>query len=272
MTDETVAERPEYLQATEWSVPHFLFVFGAGFVGALLATIVAFVVWGQELTVTSFAFVFGAQSGTSLLAMWWLSRTRGSGSLRADFGLRIRLSDWWGLFAGVGLQIGVALLMAPFIRLFFPEGPPQQEVAEVASGSSGAVDVILVVTMVGLLAPLTEEMMFRGMLLSRAVRSLTRTWAIVATAGAFAAVHLFDANAIAVIPGLFIVGVVLAFVALRRGDLSLAIMLHAGVNLTAALLLIFGDQLLDWAEQQQENLEQQLEGVVRLGLGFFGIG
>jgi GAF domain-containing protein len=56
--------------------------------------------------------------------------------------------------------------------------------------------------------------------------------------------------------------VVLALAALRRGDLSLAIPIHAGVNLTAALLLLFGDELIRWAEEQQE----QLQAVIRLFL------
>jgi membrane protease YdiL (CAAX protease family) len=252
-----VTETPPegYLPTTRWSFPQFLLVFGIGLAASFVATLVAVPFVGDELTVTLFAVVFGAQSLGSIGTMWWLSRTRGSRSLGDDFGLRLRLADSWGILAGLGLQIGVALLTAPIVYLLFGDDPPQQQVSEIAGSSSSVGESVAIVVAVGLLAPLTEEMMFRGMLLSRATRSLTRTGSIVATALVFAAVHLLDPNALAFLPGLFVIGVVLAFVALRRGDLSLAFPIHAGVNLTAALLLVFGDELTRWAEEQMEEVE-----------------
>jgi membrane protease YdiL (CAAX protease family) len=62
---------------------------------------------------------------------------------------------------------------------------------------------------------------------------------------------------------LFIIGVILGFQALRRGNLSLAILTHAGVNLTAAILLVFGDDLVDWLEEMAENAEA-IEGLLTL--------
>ncbi|MEN8240203.1 MAG: CPBP family intramembrane glutamic endopeptidase, partial [Actinomycetota bacterium] len=70
--------------------------------------------------------------------------------------------------------------------------------------------------------------------------------------------HLLDPNAIAVVPGLFLLGVVLAWVALKRGDLSLPIAIHSGINLLAAITILYGDQLLEWSETQLE----QLEGII----------
>ena len=261
MSDETAAEPVAgYLQTTHWSLPQFLLVFGVGLVVSLLATIVATTLGGDDLSVQAFAIIFGAQSLGSLGTMWWLSRTRGSGSLRDDFGLRLDLSDFWAIFAGFGLQIGLALLTAPLVYLFFGDDPPQQQVSEIAGSSSSLGDAVLIVLALGLLAPLTEEMMFRGMLLSRAARALSRTASIVVTAATFALIHLLDPSALIYLPGLFVIGVVLALVSLRRGDLSLAIPIHAGINLTAALLLLFGDELVDWAEEQQE----QLQGLIHL--------
>jgi membrane protease YdiL (CAAX protease family) len=251
-----------YLPAARWSLPQFLLVFGIGLGASLVATIVAATIAGGELSVTAFAMVFGAQSLGSLGTMWWLSRTKGSGSMRDDFGLRLELSDSWAIFAGFGLQIAVALLTAPLVYLFFGDDPPQQQVSEITGSSSGLGEALLIVAAVGLLAPLTEEMMFRGMLLSRSARALSRTASIIVTAAAFAIVHLLDPSVVVYLPGLFLIGVVLALVSLRRGDLSLAIPIHAGVNLTAALLLLFGDELTRWAEEQQE----QLQGLIHLFL------
>jgi membrane protease YdiL (CAAX protease family) len=58
-----------------------------------------------------------------------------------------------------------------------------------------------------------------------------------------------------VVPGLFILGIVLAFAALRTGDLSLPIALHSGINLLAAVSLLWGDDILEWSEQKLEELE-----------------
>ena len=260
MTEPAREAPAAYLPAARWSLPQFLFVFGVGLLASFAATVVAVVLQGEGLSVTAYALIFASQSAGSLGAMWWLSTTKGSGSLRDDFGLRLELKDAWALFAGFGLQIAVALLTAPLVYLFYGDEPPQQQVSEITGSSHGLAESVLIVMAIGLLAPLTEEMMFRGMLLSRAARSWTRTGAVVATGAAFAAIHLFDWNTRIFLPGLFVIGVVLALAALRRGDLSLAIPIHAGVNLTAALLLLFGDDLARWAEEQR----QLLEGIVHL--------
>jgi len=42
---------------------------------------------------------------------------------------------------------------------------------------------------------------------------------------------------------------------LRTGDLSLPIALHSGVNLLAAIALLYGSEIADWAERQLEEIE-----------------
>jgi len=93
------------------------------------------------------------------------------------------------------------------------------------------------------------KMLFRGMLLSRLSRSMSPAWAILVQAVVFASIHLLDPSAIAALPGLVIVGAVLGYAAMRTGNLALPIMMHAGVNLTAVILLIFGSNVMDWLEQ-----------------------
>jgi hypothetical protein len=183
--------------------------------------------------------------------------------LAADTGLVISGSDWWGVPAGMGLQIAIALVTAPIIVWIWPDGPPSQSVAEVAESSETLMEQLLVLVVVAVGAPIIEEMIFRGMLLSILARSLNRWPAILVSAAIFAAIHLFDPNAIAVIPGLFLLGIVLGWVAIRRGDLSLAIAMHSGINLLAAITLLYGDSLLEWAEEQLDQL-QQLEAIIRL--------
>ena len=66
---------------------------------------------------------------------------------------------------------------------------------------------------------------------------------------------VLDPGSIAAVPGLTLLGAVLAYAALRTGDLSLPIALHSGVNLLAAIALLYGQQIGEWAERQLEELE-----------------
>ncbi|GMQ85032.1 MAG: type II CAAX endopeptidase family protein [Acidimicrobiia bacterium] len=249
-----------YLQTVEWSYPHVLAVLGGGLAGAVVAGIGVVLLYGAELTVVGFVLAFAGQATGSLLVLAYLSRKTGTGSFAADFGFELHLRDWWGLPAGAVLQFAAALVTAPLVQLFFPEGAPQQEVASIAEGSETIIEVLLILFAVGILAPVVEELTFRGMLLSRLVRSMSRWWAIAAQAGVFAGIHLLDPNATVVLPGLFLIGFVLGYAAIRKGSLSLPIFLHAGVNLTAGLLLVFGDDLVNWLDglQPAESLVRMI--------------
>lgn len=253
----------EYLPEANWRYWEVIVVFFSGAIASVFVT-AGFVVAGVDpLKPIPFAAVFGAQVFASFVMVWYLSRTRGSGSIAADTGLVVNGSDWWGVFAGMGLQIAIALVTAPIIIWFWPDGPPSQSVAEIAGSTETLPEQLLILAVVAVGAPLIEEVIFRGMLLSILRRSLSRWPAILISAAIFAAVHLFDPNAIAVIPGLFLLGIALAWVALRRGNLSLAIAMHSGINLLAAVTLLYGDSLLNWAETRLEELEQ-IEAVIRL--------
>jgi membrane protease YdiL (CAAX protease family) len=62
--------------------------------------------------------------------------------------------------------------------------------------------------------------------------------AIAISAAVFAGIHLIDPNALFVVPGLFVIGLVLGYQALKTGRIGLAVMTHAGVNLLAAVALL----------------------------------
>ena len=98
---------------------------------------------------------------------------------------------------------------------------------------------------VSVTAGIVEEIVFRGMLLGRLVKRFSKHWAAIISAAAFAATHLLDPNAFLVVPGLFLVGVALAYLAYRSANLSLPIFVHMGVNGLAVLLLAFADEIED---------------------------
>lgn len=242
-----------YLEDTRWSIPQTLLVFIGGLVGALVATTAVFVVRGDEMDLVLLAGSFAGQAAGNLAVMWILSVQRGTRSFRRDFGLTVEADHWWGIPGGFLLQIAVVLVTAPLLRYLYPDGAPQQGVAEITESVTTVAGGVTIVLMVGIAAPVVEEMLFRGMLLSRLIRSMSPAWAILTQALVFGGVHLLDPNAMAAVPGLVLVGVVLGYAAVRTGSLSLSIMLHAGVNLTAVTLLIFGGDLADWLEELAET-------------------
>ncbi|MDJ0792035.1 MAG: type II CAAX endopeptidase family protein [Acidimicrobiia bacterium] len=245
-----------YLPVANWSYGQLILVFVAGLAGSLIASIGLTIAGADIFDPLPFSIVFMAQTGASFAVIVWLSRTKGSGSLAADFGLVIKPSSWWGVPAGMGLQIVIALLTAPFVIWIFGDDPPEQGVSEVAGSTETVLEQILVILAIAVAAPIIEEVIYRGMLLSTLRRRFSAWPSILISAFIFAVIHaVLDPNAIAVVPGLFLLGIVLAYAALRTGDLSLSIALHSGINLLAALSLLYGDSVREWAENQLEEME-----------------
>jgi len=100
-------------------------------------------------------------------------------------------------------------------------------------------------------APVTEELTFRGVLL-KTFHDRGRRTIMVLTSLVFAAFHtlgldpdrLLQAAAV-VLPQLFLVGLVLAWVTVRKGRLGPAIFIHSGYNLLAAVVLLLPPELLE---------------------------
>lgn len=243
-----------------------LAAFFAGFVGAGVAGVLVELVGADVGEPIPFSLVFVGQAVGTLIVIAMYSR-RVSGSFGADTGLVLAGRDWWAIFAGMGLQIAVALLTVPLLRVMFPEGAPSQGVADIAGESETSLEIIAIFVSVAVIAPILEEILYRGMLLSWLNRFMGKWGAIMVSAAIFAGIHLVDWNARAAVPGLFIVGLVLGWAAMRRGDLSLAVPLHAGVNTLAAFLIVWGDEIIEWLEQQVGELETAA-AAVRTLFGF----
>ena len=169
----------------------------------------------------------------------YMSQSRGAGSWALDFGLQFEKSDWRGLLYGMGLQIAVTLLvLLPLAALLGLDDPPQQDVADIAGDAASVSARIGVLFVLVIIAPFSEELLFRGLLLSRLRRAMSPHSAIAISAALFASIHLIDPSAAFVVPGLFVIGLVLGYQSLRTGRIGLAITTHAGVNLLAAIALL----------------------------------
>ncbi len=178
---------------------------------------------------------------------WLLNRVKG----REDVGFAIHGRDMLYIGLGVLLQIALALLFLPLSNLLFPDGRPPQQVAEIIAGAeSMPLQVGLVVAAV-VLGPVTEELLYRGVLL-KALEPRGGRFALIMSSVVFAAVHLtgLDPNqlwrsAVVFLPPLFLLGLILARLTQRRGRLGPAIFLHSGWNLLSALVLLLPSELLE---------------------------
>jgi membrane protease YdiL (CAAX protease family) len=227
-----------------WSLLDFLFVILGGFVGAALFVAVSEILGGDEL---SLVLALTGQYLGHLLVLWLLSRRKD----HPDLGFAIEGRDVGYLGLGLVLQLALAVLFLPLSSLLFPDGESAQQVGTAISGlETTSARVAAMVTAV-VLAPVTEELIFRGVLL-KAIEQGGRRTIMVVTSLVFAAFHLlgldpsrmFQAAAV-VLPQLFIVGLALAWVTLRSKRLGPAIFIHSGFNLLAAVVLLLPPELLE---------------------------
>ena len=162
------------------------------------------------------------------------TRSRGRGPV-ADLGTKIRAAD-----LPLGLAFGVFLQWPVLTALYFPilrfvDGDPSGEARELADRASGLPNAVLLVILAGIMAPLVEELFFRGFLLRALLGSMPPWVAVVVQAVVFAGVHLQPLQ----FPGLLVVGLATGAVAVRTGRLGMCWAIHAGFNgLTLMSLLL----------------------------------
>lgn len=220
-----------------WSVYDFLLIWLGGLVGTG-----AFFAFGVALESEDWLIVLSlaGQYLGSLSVFWILTRRKDV----SDIGLTIEAGDFFYVGLGLVLQIAIALLFLPLSNLLFPEGRPPQEVADIIANADTTFLKVALVASAVVLAPVTEELMYRGVLL-QALRTRGRVFAIIVSSVVFTAVHVTGLDqsqllksAAVSLPPLFILSVVLAWLTLRTGRLGPAIFLHSGFNLLAAFVLL----------------------------------
>jgi membrane protease YdiL (CAAX protease family) len=168
-----------------------------------------------------------------------LAGSKGGGVV-ADFGLRQRPRDVpVGLVVGVLTQvIGVWLVYLPVLRL---TGIDPEELSrparELASRADSAWGWVLFALIVGLGAPVVEELFYRGLFLRALTkRGMGDVGAVVVTSLVFALVHLQLLQFL----GLATFGLVAGALTVRTRRLGPAIWAHVGFNLTTVLALYLG--------------------------------
>lgn len=187
-------------------------------------------VWPPPITrlVLGTAALWVGYGGGSLL----ISLRAGNGP-GPDYGARIALNDVpVGIAAGVGAQ----LVLIPLLYL------PINAVFDLDSGESarslidrvdGPLDIALLTLSAAIMAPLVEELFFRG-LFFRALGAVIPPWAAIVTSSiVFALVHVTPA----VLPGLFLFAVIAAMLVHRTGRIGPAWVMHVAFNTTTLVSL-----------------------------------
>lgn len=167
---------------------------------------------------------------------WFVSRLKGRGMVD-DFGLRARGWDplVGGLCGAVTQLVVIPLLYLPVFWLTDLDADDlserAQDLTDRASGPFGAVMLVLIV---GVGAPIFEEIFYRGLLL-RALERRYGTWPAVVVSGVvFGLAHLQWHEA----PALAVFGIVAGVLTVRTGRLGPAIAAHVVFNLVAVVTLL----------------------------------
>ena len=106
---------------------------------------------------------------------------------------------------------------------------------QAAERAIALVDPWLVVLSVVILAPIAEEVFFRGVVFNAWLREGGRRWAFFGSSALFALIHI---SVVALVP-IFLLGLALAWVYHRTGNLLAPIAMHATVNaISVALALL----------------------------------
>ncbi len=151
-----------------------------------------------------------------------------------------------GLALGAATLVGASLLVAVLVRLTGRDGLPEQLILDEAL--AGGLRTALAVLAAVVLAPIAEELLFRGLLYRALRRRRGVVGAALASSLVFSVVHLDVAvtQPLALV-GLVLVGCVLALALERTGGLLVPIAAHAAYNATALAAAIAAERtgLLD---------------------------
>lgn len=209
----------------------------AGLVAATLLSAVGLAVWvgvqGDDrrtlgLVVAGLVGLWAGFVGAPVVA----ARRKGSGSVVADFGLRLRPVDLpIGIVVGAASQLVlVRLLYLPFKWLapgFYERvGEEADEVLDVTAAGGRVFLVALLV----LAVPLVEELFFRGLVQGALRKRLGRPAPAVAIGAVVFGVTHYEPVALL---GLVAFGVVLGTLVVRAGRLGPALVAHAAFNAVA---------------------------------------
>ena len=166
----------------------------------------------------------------------YAARRKGSGSIVRDFGLSMRWSDVpVGIGAGLLAQVALNIVLIPLYDLFHLDRHDVGNAArDLADRAHGVTNALILIVMVVVIAPVVEELFYRGVWLRSAERRLGIVGGVVLSAVVFGIMHLQGIDTFALVG----FGLVAGALAARSGRLGPAIWAHVAFNATAVISLL----------------------------------
>lgn len=243
MTEAVPPLVEESVRARRWGLGDAVLGLGIGFTSSqlvlagLLAATDRTVDQADELPLSLVAI---AQLGlwVGLLGVPVLvTRLKGNGVV-ADLRVRVRVADVWrGGMSGALLQlVALPLLYWPLLDLLNTSTSELEKPARAMTDrADGAIGIVLLVLIVGVGAPIVEEIFYRGLLQGALVkRGLPPVAAIAITATIFGLSH----GELLQLPALVLFGVVAGTLSHRAGRLGPAIAAHVAFNMVTVVTLL----------------------------------
>lgn len=213
-----------------------LVLFLLGYIGSRIAGIAtaALVASGHPLATEPAAIIVGLLfvQNLVLLGATWLVIVRGRAVSWSEIGLRPTSNIWILRGLAIGLLLVPAIsLIGMATRSLINEDFVNPQFQALAPAADSLPAAIAVIALAGFLAPLAEEIAFRGVLFQW-LRGRMGLW-IAALISAFLFGILHEVPEL--VPAITVMGVVLALVFVRSGSLWPCVVIHATYNTTVAL-------------------------------------
>jgi membrane protease YdiL (CAAX protease family) len=237
---DSIVRAPVARRAVRWGLGDAIAGWFLGLVGGgIAASVVMQLAGADDFDALPLGWVAVAQLGLwiGLLGVPYLAaRFKGNGMVD-DFGLSFRWSDV-GIGGLAGLIGQFAIYALVFIPMSLVSDVTQEELSEPAQNftdkATGPVGVVLLILIVGIGAPIVEEVFYRGLLQRSLVRRIGVPAGVIVASLIFGAVHFQWLQ----FPALALAGLLFGVLAQRHGRLGPAIFAHMVFNLTAVVTLL----------------------------------
>ncbi|MGB5759409.1 MAG: CPBP family intramembrane glutamic endopeptidase [Acidimicrobiales bacterium] len=141
------------------------------------------------------------------------------------------------ILAAAALGVATQLVLLPvlyWVLLRFVSGDPNRTAEALGDRVNNPADGVLFVLAVVVLAPVVEEWFYRGMLLPTLARRFGTVAGAVGSSAVFALVHQEPI----LLPGLFVLALLLSWLTIRSARIGPAIVAHVAFNATTVVQLL----------------------------------
>jgi uncharacterized protein len=226
-----------YMPHTPWKPLGGIAATIAIFAGAiLLVGVVVATAWANNRLPTDVLVMLAATlvQQVGVIAFTWFAANRYGAKPISVLALRTPAQGLKSYAIAFVLLIGLTLVVGFAVQLFDKDAAKADVEIYKAMITSSWWWLALIV--VGIGAPVSEELLFRGFLFSALANSrIGRSGAAVITSLGFALVHPYS---IVGITQVFLIGMLFAWILIRTGSLRVTIVCHAVFNTAQALLML----------------------------------